>query len=280
MKITETVNRPAALERLPPGYGALFDRACAVLGADTRVRALWVSGSLARSDADQSSDLDLIATVRDADFGAVASSWRDWLAKITPTVLARQIPFLEGSFYSLTPGCERFDLVLERVSHLPRTPFHARAAVFDRDGLNAQRPTPPAPPGPNTAKIEIAIEEPLRYLSMMPAMLRRGDLLLMQEAWGHLRRRISELFLEANAPLPTTGVKHWMDKMTAEQYAVLESLAWPTATRESLIAAHLAVWRALAQHGHPIAEKMGVRWPVELENAVRAHLLRELGIEL
>ncbi len=265
---------------MPPGYRVVFDRAAAVLFADPRVRALWVSGSLARGDADEASDLDLIATVRDADFGAVADTWREWLAAITPTVLARQIPFLQGSFYSLTPGCERFDLVLERVSAVPGSRFYARAVVFDRDGLDAQRPTPPPPPGPDRAKVETAIEEPLRYLSMMPAMLKRGDLLLMQEAWGHLRRRVSELFLEANAPLPTTGVKHWKDKMTPAQYAVLQSLEWPPAERESLIGAHVAVWRVLAEHGRPIAEKVGVTWPDPLERAVRAHLKRELGLDL
>jgi hypothetical protein len=271
---------PSALNHMPAGYRALFERAAAVLFADERVRALWVSGSLARGDADSSSDLDLIASVRDEDFDALAASWRDWLAAITPTVLARQIPFLQGSFYSLTPGCERFDLVLERVSAVKGNRFFARKAVFDRDGLDALRPPPLPPAPPDRNKVETAIEEPLRYLSMMPAMLRRGDLLLMQEAWGHLRRRISELFLEANAPLPATGVKHWKDKMTPAQYAVLQSLRWPEAERESLIAAHVAVWRALSTHGRPIAERLGVRWPAELEAAVRAHLSRELGVDL
>lgn len=275
-----TFETPGGLNHMPPGYRALFERAAGVLFADERVRALWVSGSLARGDADASSDLDLIATVRDADFDAMAASWREWLGAITPTVLARQIPFLQGSFYSVTPGCERFDLVLERVTAVKGNRFFARKAVFDRDGLDALRPPPLPPAPPDRNKVETAIEEPLRYLAMMPAMLKRNDPLLMQEAWGHLRRRISELFLEANAPLPTTGVKHWKDKMTPEQYAVLESLRWPDASRESLIAAHVAVWRALEAHGRPIAEKLGVRWPSELEAAVRAHLARELGVEL
>ena len=271
--------RPAGLERLPPGYRALLERAAQVLGRDGRVRALWVGGSLARGDADAYSDLDLIASVRDADFGALAESWREWLAEITPTVLARQIPFLPGSFYSLTPTCERLDLVLERVSAV-RSSRYARAVVFDRDGLDAERPlaAPPAPP--DRAKVETAIEEPLRYLALLPAVLGRGELLLAQEGYGHMRRRISELFLEENAPLPTTGVKHWRDKLRPEQYAVLESLPWPAANRDALIAANLEVGRALLRHGRAVAAKLGVAWPVELERAVRAHLVRELGVDL
>jgi hypothetical protein len=193
-------------------------------------------------------------------------------------VLARPIPFMPGSFYSLTPTCERFDVVLERVSQIPRSFFRVRFLVFDRDGLDAQLPAPFPPAKPDLAKVETAIEEPLRYLAMFPAMLARGELLLGQEGYGHMRRRLSELFLEANAPLPTTGVKHWRDKLDDAQYAVLEALPWPQATREALIAANLELARALVLHGRPIAEKLGVRWPERLEAAVREHLRRELGI--
>ncbi len=270
--------RPPALTRLPTGYTALFDRAAERLHADPRVRALWVSGSLARGDADASSDLDLLLAVADAEFDAFAQSWKSWLAEITDTVLARPIPFLPGSFYSLTPACERLDVVLERASHVPRSFFRARCLVFDRDGLDAQVPAPLPPARPDLAKVETAIEEPLRYLAMFPAVLARGELLLSQEGYGHMRRRLSELFLEANAPLPTTGVKHWRDKLDAAQYAVLEALPWPEATREALIAANVAIARALVLHGRPIAQKLGVAWPERLEAAVREHLQRELGV--
>jgi len=271
--------RPPSLSALPPGYAALFDRAAAVFWADERVRALWVSGSLARADADAFSDLDFVVAVADAQLEAFAGEWRRWLATITPTVLAREIPLLRGSVYSLTPTCERMDVVVERASSV-RHARNPRECVFDRDGLDAERPGPPPPPGPDPAKVATAIEEPLRYLALLPAVLGRGELLLAQEGYGHMRRRISELFLEANAPLPTTGVKHWRDKLTPAQYAVLEALPWPQATREELIAANREVFRALCTHGRPIAEKVGVRWPSELEAAVRAHLARELGIEL
>src|SRR5262252_8202226 len=43
--------RPAALHVLAPGYWPLFDRARGVFAADDRVRALWLSGSLARGVA-------------------------------------------------------------------------------------------------------------------------------------------------------------------------------------------------------------------------------------
>ena len=39
-----------ALRKLEPGYARIFERALAVVEADERVRALWLSGSLARGD--------------------------------------------------------------------------------------------------------------------------------------------------------------------------------------------------------------------------------------
>jgi predicted nucleotidyltransferase len=269
-----------AIDALPAGYRDLLERAVDVLGADERVRALWLSGSLARGDADVASDLDLLVAVADDAHDAFAAGWREWLAAITPTVLARPLPFLAGSFYSLTPECLRLDVVVEPASMIPNTFFSVRRVVFDRDGLDGAVPPAPLATGPDRAKVETAIEEPLRYLALLPAVLARDELMLSQEGLGHMRRRISELFLEANAPLPTTGVKRWRDKLTDEQYAVLEALPWPRATRDELIDASLAAGRALITHGRPIAERVGVEWPQPLEDAVRAHLERELGVVL
>src|SRR4029077_17301761 len=154
---------PESLALLPPGYRSLFDRAARRLADEPAVRALWVSGSLARRDADAYSDLDLLAAVADADFDAFAGSWKSWLADITPTVLGRGIPFRPGSFYALTPACERLDVVLEKVSRVPQSGFRARELVFDRDGLDALVPKPAPPAGPDRAKVETAIEDPLRY---------------------------------------------------------------------------------------------------------------------
>jgi hypothetical protein len=274
------VHHPEGLAPMPDGYRDLLDRAVSVLSHDERVRALWVHGSVGRGDADASSDLDLLLAVADDSFDELWATWPQWLAAITPTVLARALPFIPGIFYSLTPDCLRLDVVLEPVSAVPATGFRSRALVFDRDGLAALVPEAVASPGPDPAKVEIAIEEPLRYLSLLPAMLDRGALLLVQEGYTHIRRRIVELYLEANAPQPTVGRKHGRMQLTDEQYAVLEALPWPQATRDELIAAHAVIGSRLVEVGRTVAAQVGVSWPQPLEDAVRAHLRRELEIEL
>lgn len=274
------VLRPAALAVLPTGYQALFDAAVDVLVADERVRALWVHGSVGRVEADASSDLDLILAVADDAFDDLWGAWPSWLAAITPTVIARPLPWIPGILYALTPECLRLDVVAELVSSVPTSGFGRRAVVFDRDGLDAQVPPPPVPPGPDRTKVEMAIEEPLRYLALLPALLDRQAFLLVQEGYAHIRRRFVELFQEANAPQSAAGVKHGRFQITDQQYAVLEALPWPQATRDDLVAAHRVTGSRLLEIAPPIADLVGLPWPQALEDAVRTHLRVELGIEL
>src|SRR5688572_8633723 len=93
-----------AIAALPRAYRDLFDRARARLEGDERVRGMWLGGSLARGTADAASDLDVILAVADDAHEEFTESWRSWLADITPTVLAEELPFAKGSFYSVTPG--------------------------------------------------------------------------------------------------------------------------------------------------------------------------------
>ena len=245
---------------------------------DSRVRALWVSGSLARRDADAYSDLDLLAAVADADFDAFAASWKSWLADITPTVLARAIPFLPGSFYSLTPTCERLDVVLERVSRVPSSFFRARAVVFDRDGLDAQVPKPRAARGTGpregrdrdrgAAALSRAVpggarprRAPARAGGLRPhAPAHLGALPRDERAAADDRREA--LARQAARPSSTRCSKR---------------CPGPRPTREALIDANIAVARALVAHGKPIAEKVGLPLARGARGRGARAPLRELG---
>jgi hypothetical protein len=169
------IARPAGLARLPDRYGPLFDDAAAVFSADNRVRAMWLHGAIARDHADAGSDLDVSIAVRDEDFDRFAGEWRDWLAAITPTVTAR--PLARGSFYALTPGCERFDVIAERASAVPGTGVRRRVVVFDRDELTQLIPPPDDPP-PDPATIGFLIEETLRQAANFPTVIVRDDWLM------------------------------------------------------------------------------------------------------
>ncbi|MGH3499366.1 MAG: nucleotidyltransferase domain-containing protein [Nocardioidaceae bacterium] len=59
---------PAPLAALVPSYRPIFDRLLASCEGDDRVRALWLSGSVAKGTADGGSDLDILLAIRDDDF--------------------------------------------------------------------------------------------------------------------------------------------------------------------------------------------------------------------
>src|ERR1700722_9822708 len=126
-----SIHRPDGLAVYPAGYQTLFERAAHVFHTDPRVRGMWLHGALARGAADPGSDLDIDVAVIDDEFDAFAASWREWLAEITPTVSVLPVAGLPGSFYALTPTCERMDVICERLSQLSISQLTRRVTVFD-----------------------------------------------------------------------------------------------------------------------------------------------------
>jgi hypothetical protein len=274
-----TVSRPVGLAALPAAYGPLFDRAVAVLAADERVRAIWVTGALGRDAADAASDLDFAVAVRDEDFDAFAAGWRDWLAAISPTLVARELPGRRGSFYALTRSCERFDVVTERISELATVQGGARRPVLDRDGLHARLPAPPERL-PSPTRIAYLVEECLRQAANFPTVTVREDWLLGVVAVQEVHQMLYQLFVESNQPLPPTGPKQWSGKLTPAQAAVLTALPVPQPRPESVLPAREAALRAFIEQARPIAQRFGAPWPADLEIAVRDFLRRELDLPL
>jgi len=266
------ISRPPELLALPERYWGLFDRVAEQFVGDMRVRAMWLTGAIGRGGADAGSDLDVTVTVQDADFDGFAGEWREWLAAITATLTARVIA--PGSFYALTPGCERLDVISERVSALPGTKARRRVIVFDRDGLAAQLP-PVADPPPDPARVSYLIEETLRRAANFPTVVVRDDWLLGVIAVQQVQLFLYELFAESNKPAPPTGPKQWSFRLTPRQRNVLASLPVASPNVQSVLAGREAALAAFLGEARPIAERVGVPWPGELEGAVRAFLARE-----
>jgi hypothetical protein len=266
--------RPVQLSGLSDRYLPLFDRAVDVCAADDRVRAVWLHGACGRGAADAGSDLDLSVAIRDADFDTFAGQWREWLAAITPTVVAR--PIGPGSFYCLTPTCERLDVISARVSAVPDTAatLRRRVVVLDKDDLDALVPRPDDP-GPDADRIAWLIEEVLRQQVNWPVVHVRADWLLGQVGVQAVQLLLYELFAEANKPMPATGPKQWSAKLTPVQCEILAGLPVPAADPAAVDRARDAVVTAFLREARPIAAAIGVSWPVELETAVRDHLATE-----
>jgi hypothetical protein len=277
----EPITRTTAslLGPLPAAYHALFEGAREVLHGDPRVQALWLSGSLARGDADAHSDLDLLVATRDDAHASFTDEWATWLAAITPTVLARRIPGITG-LYAVTPEWLRLDVVWESRASLPKTFFRTRRLVFDRADCAAAIPPALPLPGPSAVAVLGLVEESLRILGLLPAVVGREDWLLGVEGVWTQRLLLYQLFQQANAPLPATGVKQWSAKLDPRQREVLAGLPTGAATRQAVISGQLALARAFLAEARPLAAQLGVGWPEPLERATREHLRRVLGVDL
>jgi predicted nucleotidyltransferase len=275
MKATK---RHDAIERLPAGYHTLFDRAVELFHGDERVRAVWLSGSAARGTIDAASDLDLLIAVADDAHAEFAASWRQWLEHITPTVLAEEQWFAKGSFWSITPGFERFDVVVEPASQVPHTLFATRTEVFDRDGLTARLP-PERERGPDAATVAKLVEEWFHFSAMIETILWRDDWLLAAEHLHFLRDLLYKLYVERNQPLPPMGIKRWSEKLTDAQRTTLETLPTSAASHDELVNAHLVISRAFLADAKPLAAQLRVAWPDALDDAATAHLRDVLKLE-
>ncbi|WP_188895916.1 hypothetical protein [Microlunatus endophyticus] len=268
--------RPDGFDVYPDGYGQLFDKAVEVLFRDARVRGMWLHGAFGRGAADSASDLDISIAIADPEFDEFAAGWRDWLAEITPTVNAD--PIAPGCFFAMTPGCERVDVISERVSDLTTTHLTRRVLIFDRDRLDATIPAPDDPP-PNPETIAYVIKETLRTAANFDTVVVRDDWLLGVVSVQTVHSLLYQLFTEANKPQPPTGPKQWSFKLSPRHRRLLEALPVPQAERESVMAARQAAYGLFVAEAPAIADAYGVQWPADLERTVGNHLDRNgLGI--
>src|SRR5436190_1083657 len=257
---------------MPAPYRDLLARAVTVFEADERVRGMWLHGAIARGGADAGSDLDTDVAVRDDEFSGFAADQEAWPAQITPVVsLVRLAP---GSFYALTPTCERMDVITEPVGALSSSSLTRRLVVFDKDQLTELLP-PTVDPAPDVSVARYAIEETIRQAANFPVVVVREDWLLGVVAVQQIHQHLYLLFCEAKKPQPPTGPKQWSIKLSAGHRAMLEALPVPQPNLDSILEARQAALAVLLTEGKAVADAIGVEWPAALEHAVLAYLERE-----
>lgn len=262
----------ALLDPMPAAYQPLFDRLVAVVSGDSRVRAMWLGGSIARRVADAGSDLDVLLAVSDDAFADFAADWRTWLESVTPVLMAKELPGQAGSFFATTRDCLRLDVVVEPVSQLSETPYRTRTAVLDGDRLSARLPAPSAPPGPDAERVQAIVEEFYRQQVIFPAaVVARQDWLLGVVGVHNTQVMLYQLFVATNEPLPAMGVKQWSSRLTASQRGLLAALPSPQPDRESVVGAMQAVRGTFRHQGRAAVRALSFPWPDELDGVVAQH---------
>jgi len=270
-----------ALAPMPAGYTELFGRVLRAAESDDRVRAAWLTGSVGRGVADAGSDLDVVLAIAPEFFDDFTGAWREWLGRVTPVVLARELPRLPGSFSSVTPDCLRLDVVAEPAGAARPADLAGRLLVLQKDG-GAPVLVPgaePAAAGPSQARLTELAEEFLRQMTIFPAaVVARQDWLLGVIGVQNVHLMLYQLFVEANQPLPPMGVKQWSAKLTSRQRHVCATLPPATASQATVLTAMRVAATAFRREAMAILAATEVPWPADFDAAVRRYWQQhELG---
>ena len=252
----------------------------AELRDDPRVRAAWLTGSLARGTADEFSDVDVWAVVDPDRFDEFVAAWPEASERVSPLVLREMREFGRAALFNhVTPDWLRFDLALETPDAVARRPASSLRLLFDRDGLAAGARAGGQPLAPSPKTVQRLVTEFLRVLGLLPVVIGREDYVNAVSGAALLRQTLVQLMIEDVAVEDPGGALHLSALLPPERYAVLARLPGVEATRESAIAAHVACAQAFLPLARELTKRCELAWPVDLERAARAHIYQRLGVD-
>jgi predicted nucleotidyltransferase len=246
---------------------AVWERAREVLGADERVKAVELGGSVASGTADEWSDLDFQVIAHADRFDELLADWPRWLEEITPTVFARTpiAPFIVNA---ITADGLTVDVVIfrgEAITFPPATDYvvgslsHTRFAEIG-DAL------------------EYAVAEQLRGMAgPFVSLVRRHENLRQLAGIPHLLGLLTTVFLaELGAPPPG---KLWNATYTDEQLAAVAALPPVSANDDDMVAFSLALAELVIRRARPLFDRYGLTWPTALAEVAARRLHDALGID-
>jgi hypothetical protein len=178
----------------------------------------------------------------------------------------------------VTPAWDRFDLFFIAPQELARYEAGKLAPLFVRGGARPEA----AGPAPEPSKFDLAITEFFRVLGLAPVGAGRGELLLMIEGVGLLRRMVIDTMLELNGSTQAERGGHLKLNpfLTAEQRAALEALPPLDASLDSAVANHIALTLLFLPCAKALAAQRGMQWPEALEQAARRRFSVYFGVAL
>jgi predicted nucleotidyltransferase len=258
----------------------LIDDLRRLLGAEPRVAAAWLAGSLGKGGGDAYSDVDLLVLVGE---GAAAETSAVLAAQLSAIVTPVLVNRLHGGriLNVVTDDWRRFDLSLVEPADLARYNAADLTVLFNRGVL-----VPPTRPeaayrvGPE--QLLALVQEFIRVMGLLPVALGREEYVLGLSGLELLRRMCVNLMLEENgiSPAKRGGALHRNPMLTLKQRAELASLPPASADRQSLIAGNRALAPIFLPRARRLADEVGMAWPTELEAAARRYLKATVGLDI
>ena len=262
------------MSSMDTGYAPLLVAIAKQCAADPRIRALAVSGSVARHDADRHSDLDLTLVVTEGRRAEVAADAVPLLQGCCEIVDLRWVgPRIVSA---VTSQWLRVDLILAEATGDRCTLHGDHVVIFDNLGVEfGPPPTFRLDPGGLTAQISRF----MRSVGLVVRDLHRGDFRLCCFAVEFLVDELVTLMYQSQG-LARGGKKGAYEQLPDTEVDVLQTLPVAVPERQSIIDAHLAVAEAYLSRARNLAAASGAEWPSAMEEATRRFLMNELGVEL
>jgi predicted nucleotidyltransferase len=246
------------------GYAALLVAIAERCAADLRIRALAVSGSVARHDADRHSDLDLTLVVTEGRRAEVAADAVPLLQRCCEVVDLRWVgPRIVSA---VTSQWLRVDLILAEATGDRCTLHGDHVMVFDNLGVEFG---PPPALRLDPVGLTAQISRFMRSVGLVVRDLHRGDFRLCCFAVEFLVDELVTLMYQSQG-LARGGKKGAYEHLPDTDVDVLQTLPVAVPERQSIIDAHLAVAEAYLSRARKLVAASGAaEWPSAMEEATR-----------
>lgn len=253
-----------------------------ILSAESAVRALWLGGSLSRGDADEWSDIDLVAVVAGASPGEAAQAVQTRLESVFDVVLRRNRGDDNVRLLNfVTADWQRFDVSLYTLEALSSSSLGGLRLLFDKDDLKLGL-TAGEPPRTSVTPDEVryVVTEFVRVLGLLPVVVGRSDLIGAVSGSGLLRELLIGLLRFAQPEQIIRGALNETRTVSRTAAAAITGLPALRAEQTSIREFNHACWRVFAEFAPGICEQHGVPWPSALIESLRTRLTRDLDLTL
>ncbi|QBY01660.1 nucleotidyltransferase domain-containing protein [Rhodophyticola sp. CCM32] len=243
------------------------------------IKALFLSGSYGTGLEDAYSDIDFVMVAADGASDDVAGLWHRAVSKTGEIVLWWDRTVRPVLINAITEDWLRIDLMILKPDQMGGQKQDSLKPLFDHDRIYDTLPEVTAKPIPTPAYAKYQFEEFIRILGLLPLAVGRKEYINGVLGVFHLRNLLVDLLIAETGVRHRGGALHLNRLITEDQKDILTALPPPVATRDQMIAGHMAYAKAYLPRARRLAKQWGVDWPERFEAATWKQLNNTLSIE-
>lgn len=245
----------------------------AALADDPSTRAVFLTGSFGRGEADDFSDVDLLVIVDEPDLDGLVGRWPDLRTRISPHLFERVRQFGTTTLFNqITADWVRYDVTITTRDSLDGRSQRTLRPIHDPLGLYDALPKSGRLTEPSADVVRDLVPEFYRVLALLPVVLGREDYVVGRQGADLLHAMLIRALIETVEVLDRGGALHLQRLLTPEQYAIAAGVPAISATKESVLDVHRYCADAFALVARDLCARTGVPWPDQWVAAVTAHV--------